>query len=39
MTSERPPLFGKTRFLKGLIEAFIDQIIEGTISLDMGVKA
>lgn len=39
MTSETPPLFGKTRFLQGLIDEFIDQISEGTIYLEMGVKA
>lgn len=36
---ETPPLFGKTRFLQGLIDEFIDQINEGTIYLEMGVKA
>ncbi len=39
MASETPPLFGKTRFLQGLIDEFIDQISEGTIYLEMGVKA
>jgi uncharacterized protein Yka (UPF0111/DUF47 family) len=39
VTSETPPLFGKTRFLQGLIDEFIDQINEGTIYLEMGIKA
>jgi uncharacterized protein Yka (UPF0111/DUF47 family) len=39
VTSENPPLFGKTRFLQGLIDEFIDQVAEGTIYLEMGVKA
>ena len=39
MTSETPPLFGKTRFLQGLIDEFIDKVTEGTIYLEMGVKA
>jgi uncharacterized protein Yka (UPF0111/DUF47 family) len=39
VTSETPPLFGKTRFLQGLIDEFIDQVAEGTIYLEMGVKA
>ena len=37
--SETPPLFGKTRFLQGLIDEFIDKITEGTIYMEMGVKA
>ena len=39
VTSETPPLFGKTRFLQGLIDEFIDKITEGTIYMEMGVKA
>jgi uncharacterized protein Yka (UPF0111/DUF47 family) len=39
VTSETPPLFGKTRFLQGLIDEFIDKVTEGTIYLEMGVKA
>ncbi|MEA5415783.1 DUF47 domain-containing protein [Synechococcus sp. BA-132 BA5] len=39
MTSETPPLFGKTRFLQGLIDEFIDKVTEGTIYLEMGVNA
>lgn len=39
MTSETPPLLGKTRFLQGLIDEFIDQIDEGTMFLEMGIKA
>ena len=39
MTSETPPLFGQTRFLQGRIDEFIDQINEGTIYLEMGIKA
>jgi predicted phosphate transport protein (TIGR00153 family) len=39
VTSETPPLFGKTRFLQGLIDEFIDKISEGTIYQEIGVKA
>ena len=39
VTSETLPLFGKTRFLQGLMTKFIDKITEGTIYMEMGVKA
>jgi hypothetical protein len=39
VTSETPPLFGKTRFLQALIDEFIDKINEGTIYQEIGVKA
>ena len=39
MFSETPPLFGKTRFLEGLIDEFLDKISEGIILVEMGIKA
>ena len=39
MSNETPPLFGKTRFLEGLIDQFLDQISEGIILVEMGIKA
>lgn len=39
MSNETPPLFGKTRFLEGLIDEFLDQISEGIILVEMGIKA
>jgi hypothetical protein len=39
VTSETSPLFGKTRFLQARIDEFIDKITEGTIYMEMGVKA
>ncbi len=39
MASETPPLFGKTRFLEGLIEEFLDKISEGVIIVELGVHA
>lgn len=39
VSSETPPLFGKTRFLVGLIEEFLDKISEGVIIVEMGIRA
>ena len=39
MSSETPPVFGKTRFLQGLIEEFLDKISEGVIIVELGVRA
>ena len=39
MSNETPPLFGKTRFLQGLIDEFLDKISEGVIVVEMGIKA
>jgi len=39
MSNETPPLFGKTRFLQGLIEEFLDKISEGVIIVELGVHA
>ncbi len=39
MSSETPPLFGKTRFLVGLIDEFLDKICEGVIVVEIGIKA
>ncbi|MEA5443206.1 DUF47 family protein [Cyanobium gracile UHCC 0281] len=39
MSSETPPLFGKTRFLVGLIDEFLDKISEGVIIVEMGIRA
>ena len=39
MSNETTPLFGKTRFLEGLIDQFLDQISEGIILVEMGIKA
>ena len=39
MSSETPPLFGKTRFLQGLIEEFLDKISEGVLIVDLGLRA
>ena len=39
MSSETPPLFGKTRFLEGLIEEFLDKISEGVFIVEAGVRA
>jgi uncharacterized protein len=39
VSNETPPLFGKTRFLEGLIDQFLDQISEGIILVEMGIKA
>ncbi len=39
MSSETPPLFGKTRFLEGLIDEFLDKIAEGVIVGELGLKA
>ena len=39
MSSETPPLFGKTRFLVGLIDEFLDKISEGVIVVEIGIKA
>ncbi|MCP9850424.1 DUF47 domain-containing protein [Cyanobium sp. Morenito 9A2] len=33
------PVFGKTRFLEGLIEELLDKIVEGSLYLELGVKA
>ncbi len=39
MANETPPLFGKTRFLEGLIDEFLDKIAEGVIVGELGLKA
>ncbi len=39
LSSETPPLFGKTRFLEGLIDEFLDKIAEGVIVGELGLKA
>lgn len=39
MANETPPLFGKTRFLEGLIEEFLDKISEGVIVVELGIRA
>ena len=39
MANETPPLFGKTRFLAGLIDEFLDKIAEGVIVGELGIKA
>lgn len=39
MANETPPLFGKTKFLEGLIDEFLDQVAEGAIYLQIGVTA
>ncbi|WP_323357216.1 DUF47 domain-containing protein [Cyanobium gracile] len=39
VSSETPPLFGKTRFLVGLIDEFLDKISEGVIIVEMGIRA
>lgn len=38
MANETPPLFGKTRFLEGLIDEFLDKIAEGVIVGELGLK-
>jgi uncharacterized protein Yka (UPF0111/DUF47 family) len=39
LANETPPLFGKTRFLEGLIEEFLDKISEGVIVVELGIRA
>jgi predicted phosphate transport protein (TIGR00153 family) len=39
VASETPPLFGKTRFLAGLIEEFLDKISEGVFMVEAGFQA
>ncbi|MGH2412583.1 MAG: DUF47 domain-containing protein [Microcystaceae cyanobacterium] len=39
MPQETPPLFGKTKFLEGQIDEFLDQVAEGAIYFQMGVTA
>jgi uncharacterized protein Yka (UPF0111/DUF47 family) len=39
VSSETPPLFGKTRFLQGLIEEFLDKISEGVLIVELGLRA
>jgi predicted phosphate transport protein (TIGR00153 family) len=39
MSNETPPLFGKTKFLEGQIDEFLDQVAEGAIFLQIGVTA
>jgi predicted phosphate transport protein (TIGR00153 family) len=39
VASETPPLFGKTRFLAGLIEEFLDKISEGVFMVEAGFRA
>jgi len=39
VSSETPPLFGKTRFLVGQIDEFLDKISEGVIVVEMGIRA
>jgi uncharacterized protein len=39
VANETPPLFGKTRFLEGLIDEFLDKIAEGVIVGELGLKA
>ena len=39
MANETPPLFGKTRFLAGLIDEFLDKIAEWVIVGELGIKA
>ncbi|WP_259702144.1 MULTISPECIES: DUF47 domain-containing protein [Synechococcales] len=39
MSGETPPLFGKTRFLEGQIDEFLDKISEGVIVGELGIKA
>jgi hypothetical protein len=39
LANETPPLFGKTRFLQGLIEEFLDKISEGVIIVELGIRA
>lgn len=38
LSSETPPLFGKTRFLVGQIDEFLDKLCEGVILVEMGIQ-
>jgi uncharacterized protein Yka (UPF0111/DUF47 family) len=38
MTQETPPLFGKTKFLEGQIDEFLDKIAEGSIYFENGLR-
>ena len=37
MSKETPPLFGKTKFLEGQIDEFLDKISEGSIYFERGM--
>ena len=37
MSKETPPLFGKTKFLEGQIDEFLDKISEGAIYFERGI--
>ena len=39
MSKETPPLFGKTKFLEGQIDEFLDKIAEGAIYFERGITA
>ena len=39
MTIETPPLFGKTRFLEGQIDEFLDKISEGAMYFEIGLNS
>ena len=37
MPTDKPPLFGKARFLEGLIDEFLDKVSEGVIHFERGL--
>ena len=37
MSTEKPPLFGKTKYLQGQIDEFLDKISEGVIYFEIGL--
>lgn len=39
MKKDIPPLFGKTKFIEGQIDEFLDKISEGCLYFEMGVSA
>ena len=39
MSKETPPLFGKTKFLEGQIDEFLDKVAEGAIYFERGITA
>ena len=39
MSKETPPLFGKTKFLEGQIDEFLDKLAEGAIYFERGITA
>jgi len=39
MSQECPPLFGRTRFLVGQIDDFLDKLAEGAVLVERGLKS